>query len=171
MPWPQRTAGERTDTWPKGDARVDIQINSTGPLLDHLEDPPSYASLALEEGIRFNGRLNIVIHIVGSRGTLPQPRTAVNSLHPAPLAVVDRASFYSNQAAPCVGDVQPFIALGLELQTRGHRVRIATHGVFREFVLQHGLEFFNIGGDPTELMAVRAPGWTPRLRHQADGGD
>lgn len=53
------------------------------------------------------------------------------------------------------GDVQPFVALGNELQKSGHRVRIATHGVFKPFVQGAGLEFYSIGGDPSELMAVR----------------
>lgn len=52
------------------------------------------------------------------------------------------------------GDVQPFVALGNELQRHGHRVRIATHAIFQDFVRQAGLEFYAIGGDPTELMAV-----------------
>jgi UDP:flavonoid glycosyltransferase YjiC (YdhE family) len=51
------------------------------------------------------------------------------------------------------GDVQPFVALGLELKKFGHRVRIATHAVFKDFVEEHELEFFNIGGNPEELMA------------------
>jgi UDP:flavonoid glycosyltransferase YjiC (YdhE family) len=51
------------------------------------------------------------------------------------------------------GDVQPFIALGLVLKQKyGHRVRLATHAVFKQFVEENGLEFFNIGGDPTGLM-------------------
>lgn len=63
------------------------------------------------------------------------------------------------------GDVQPFIALGCELLKHGHRVRLATHGVFRDFVLKAGLEFFSIGGDPTELMAymVKNPGLIPSM--------
>lgn len=53
------------------------------------------------------------------------------------------------------GDVQPFVALGLELKNSfGHRVRIATHAVFKDFVEEHELEFFNIGGNPEELMAL-----------------
>ena len=40
------------------------------------------------------------------------------------------------------GDVQPFIALGTELQKYGHRVRLATHDVFQDFVTKAGLEFF-----------------------------
>jgi UDP:flavonoid glycosyltransferase YjiC (YdhE family) len=73
--------------------------------------------------------LNVVIHVVGSRG-----------------------------------DVQPFVALGKVLrETYRHRVRLATHPVFKEFVLENGLEFFSIGGDPAELMAfmVKNPGLMP----------
>ncbi|PYH96612.1 sterol glucosyltransferase [Aspergillus ellipticus CBS 707.79] len=64
------------------------------------------------------------------------------------------------------GDVQPFIALGNKLQKYGHRVRLATHNVFAEFVVQSGLEFFPIGGDPTELMAfmVKNPGLIPQMK-------
>lgn len=49
------------------------------------------------------------------------------------------------------GDVQPFIALGLRLKAFGHRVRLATHGVYRSFVTKYGLEFYPLGGDPVVL--------------------
>jgi UDP:flavonoid glycosyltransferase YjiC (YdhE family) len=63
------------------------------------------------------------------------------------------------------GDVQPFIALGKKLQESGHRVRIGTHGNFRELVKDNGLEFYSIGGDPELLMAymVKNPGVLPSL--------
>lgn len=69
------------------------------------------------------------------------------------------------------GDVQPFIALGSELQKFGHRVRLATHGVFREFVTKSGLEFYSIGGDPNELMAymVKNPGLIPSMKTMQAG--
>jgi Glycosyltransferase family 28 N-terminal domain len=51
------------------------------------------------------------------------------------------------------GDIQPFIALGKELKTYGHTVRVATHPTFRDFVKENGLEFFSVGGDPAELMS------------------
>lgn len=52
------------------------------------------------------------------------------------------------------GDVQPFIAIAKVLKEQwGHRVRLATHGAFREFVEGFGIEFFDVGGDPSELMA------------------
>ena len=73
--------------------------------------------------------LNVVIHVVGSRG-----------------------------------DVQPFVALGKVLKaTYHHRVRLATHSAFKGFVEENGLEYFNIGGDPAELMAfmVKNPGLLP----------
>ena len=53
------------------------------------------------------------------------------------------------------GDVQPFIALGDELRRYGHRVRLATHDMFQDLVRGSGsgLEFYPIGGNPSELMA------------------
>lgn len=64
------------------------------------------------------------------------------------------------------GDVQPFIALGTELQKHGHRVRLATHNAFDSFVRDSGLEFYPIGGDPAELMAymVKNPGLIPKMK-------
>ncbi|KAJ5378638.1 UDP-glucuronosyl/UDP-glucosyltransferase [Penicillium cosmopolitanum] len=69
------------------------------------------------------------------------------------------------------GDVQPFIALGSALQRWGHRVRIATHDTFADFVRGSGLEFYPIGGDPAELMAymVKNPGLIPQMRTLRDG--
>jgi len=63
------------------------------------------------------------------------------------------------------GDIQPFVALGQELTAHHHRVRIATHPIFRDFVLEAGLEFFSIGGDPEQLMAfmVQNPSLIPGL--------
>ena len=43
------------------------------------------------------------------------------------------------------GDVQPFLALALGLQKDGHRVRLATHAIFKEYVESYGVEFFPMG--------------------------
>lgn len=51
------------------------------------------------------------------------------------------------------GDVQPFIAIAQRLQNDGHRVRLATHAVYRDFVTENGVEFYPLGGDPKELAA------------------
>lgn len=70
------------------------------------------------------------------------------------------------------GDVQPFVSLGRVLREKfNHRVRIATHAVFQSFVEENGLEFFNIGGDPAELMAymVHNPGLVPDVKTMRSG--
>jgi UDP:flavonoid glycosyltransferase YjiC (YdhE family) len=51
------------------------------------------------------------------------------------------------------GDVQPFIPIGQRLLRDGHRVRLASHAVFRDFIESNGLEFYPLGGDPKELIA------------------
>lgn len=41
------------------------------------------------------------------------------------------------------------------MQEYGHRVRLATHSNFKEFVLAAGLEFFALGGDPKVLAGCK----------------
>ncbi|KZL78757.1 glycosyltransferase family 1 protein [Colletotrichum tofieldiae] len=98
-------------------------------VLENLKQHPPAAS----------PRLNIAIHIVGSRG-----------------------------------DIQPFIPIAQLLMKPpyGHRVRICTHPVFKEFVESNGVEFFSIGGDPEALMAymVKNPGLLPS-RESVKAGD
>lgn len=66
------------------------------------------------------------------------------------------------------GDIQPFLRIGKILKEQhGHRVRIASHPTFRDFVRKENeLEFFSVGGDPAELMAfmVKNPGLVPNLK-------
>ena len=70
------------------------------------------------------------------------------------------------------GDIQPFLKIGKILrQDYGHRVRVASHPVFRDFVEEAGLEFFSVGGDPSELMAfmVKNPGLIPSMQTVREG--
>ncbi|KAB8222972.1 hypothetical protein BDV33DRAFT_229054 [Aspergillus novoparasiticus] len=101
----------------------------------------------LEEDGAAPVHLNIVIHVIGSRG-----------------------------------DIQPFIVIGKTLKAYGHRVRLATHLAFRDMVKENGLEFFNIGGNPQELMMfmVKNAGLLPEFKtlrsgaiqhHRRDMGD
>ncbi|KAF2785951.1 glycosyltransferase family 1 protein, partial [Melanomma pulvis-pyrius CBS 109.77] len=129
------------------DGRVNISINQKSHRLSQLfvpqlqrqlsqvnlepAPPPAYVPefLGGKPGQEPPPPMNIVIHVVGSRG-----------------------------------DVQPFVALGKVLkETYNHRVRLATHPTFKDFVTENGLEFFSIGGDPAELMAfmVKNPGLMP----------
>lgn len=41
------------------------------------------------------------------------------------------------------------------VQDYGHRVRLATHSNFKEFVLSSGLEFYPLGGDPKVLAGCK----------------
>lgn len=54
------------------------------------------------------------------------------------------------------GDVQPFIAIAKRLQEFGHRVRLATHVNFRNFVKSAGIEFYPLGGDPRIMAGYMA---------------
>lgn len=70
------------------------------------------------------------------------------------------------------GDIQPFLQIARILKRYGHRVRVATHPAFKEFIEKDvGLEFFSIGGDPSELMAfmVKNPGLIPSLETVRQG--
>lgn len=71
------------------------------------------------------------------------------------------------------GDIQPFLRIGKILkEDYGHRVRIATHPAFKSFIENDiGLDFFSIGGDPSELMAfmVKNPGLIPNLETVKEG--
>lgn len=106
--------------------RLPVGIELTKNNIKHVSNFKSM--LGKFEGLP---RMNIAIHIVGSRG-----------------------------------DVQPFIAIGKVLRDKyGHRVRLCTHPVFKNFVEENGLEFFSIGGDPATLMAymVKNPGLMPGI--------
>jgi hypothetical protein len=135
---------KRTD-----DGRVDIHINETDTrlaqqiqqiqlsTLENEPETPAYTSSFINGAAEVPPPLNVVIHVVGSRG-----------------------------------DVQPFVALGRELKNKyGHRVRLATHGTFKKFVEENDLEFFDIGGDPAELMAfmVKNPGLIPGMKSLKEG--
>lgn len=70
------------------------------------------------------------------------------------------------------GDIQPFLQIARVLKRYGHRVRVATHPAFKDFIEKDvGLEFFSIGGDPSELMAfmVKNPGLIPSLETVRQG--
>ncbi|KAB8271619.1 hypothetical protein BDV30DRAFT_213293 [Aspergillus minisclerotigenes] len=136
-PPPYTLIAEAGSSTVQDDGRIDVDLDSPAartalkfiPRLsedDIISPPPTYS-----RPVECDIKLNIVIHVVGSRG-----------------------------------DVQPFVALGNELQNHGHRVRLATHDVFDSFVRKSGLEFYPIGGDPAELMAfmVKNPGLIPSMK-------
>jgi sterol 3beta-glucosyltransferase len=54
------------------------------------------------------------------------------------------------------GDVQPFIALALGLQKKGHRVTLAAPENFKNFVEGYGVDFFSLHGNVEELLHTPA---------------
>ncbi|KAK8090345.1 Sterol 3-beta-glucosyltransferase [Apiospora hydei] len=140
--------------------------------------------------VKRDGRLNITVHDTSNTGYLAKALgTAVKRIVPktekaggsgrASPSRLSSATTTTSQSArrPKLnivimvigsrGDAQPFLKIGKVLKENyGHRVRIATHPAFREFVENDsGLEFFSVGGDPSELMAfmVKNPGMIPKL--------
>ena len=140
-----------TNTASLANGRVNIHINEKNRRLSELLAPTLKRQLRTETRLP-SGPLPpayIPPSLGGQPGQTPPPR----------LNVVI-------QIVGSRGDVQPFVALGQVLRdTYGHRVRVATHANFRSFVEENGLEFFNIGGDPAQLMAfmVKNPGLMPGL--------
>lgn len=140
-----------------------------------------------------DGRLNVKISETANSGYLAKALGSALQGHLHPQAQQARADaeemkrqFDDNKATTKIprmnivimvigsrGDVQPFLKIGQILQNKyGHRVRIATHPAFRAFVQDEiGLEFFSIGGDPSELMSfmVRNPGLIPSFETLTSG--
>ncbi|KAH7220959.1 hypothetical protein BKA60DRAFT_47211 [Fusarium oxysporum] len=144
--------------------------------------------------VKKDGRLRITVNETAGTGYLTKALgAAVNKVTPAKAEQADRVSTLKIPESPrrsssstavadprpqarlnivimvigSRGDAQPFLKIGKVLkEDYGHRVRIATHPAFREFVEKDsGLEFFSVGGDPSELMAfmVKNPGLIPTL--------
>lgn len=137
------------------DGRINIRIDQNARNLSHLLVP---ALRHQQETLSNQGPpppAYIPPSLGGEAGVPPPP----------PMNVVI-------QVVGSRGDVQPFVALGKVLKdTYGHRVRLATHPVFHKFVEENGLEFFSIGGDPSELMAfmVKNPGLMPGFDTMRNG--
>ncbi|KAL1619597.1 hypothetical protein SLS54_006534 [Diplodia seriata] len=153
----------------------------------HSDAPPAYAEMAVSGQIiesntnmRDDGRIDVDLD-----SKLGRTLSRIYHAPPEPLANLRPSTpppIYSEreerqrtcpvhlnvviQVVGSRGDVQPFVALGTELQRHGHRVRLATHDTFASFVRSAGLEFYPIGGDPAELMAymVKNPGLIPNMR-------
>ncbi|XP_059280013.1 sterol 3-beta-glucosyltransferase UGT80B1 [Lycium ferocissimum] len=83
-----------------------------------------------------------------------------------PITTVDRIITDFNKSVPKLkiavlvvgtrGDVQPFLAMAKRLKAFGHRVRLATHSNFSDFVKSAGMDFYPLGGDPRILAGYMA---------------
>lgn len=165
------------DTAP--DFRRDITRDTLSNYDSH-DSPPPYSRFARDQdsctqndgrvSVDVNSKLartlSVLINDISDTATLPEYEefTKKDLEQQPPLNIVI-------QIVGSRGDVQPFVALGQELQKSGHRVRLATHDVFRDFVTKAGLEFYPIGGDPNELMSymVKNPGLIPSMKTMREG--
>lgn len=132
------------------DGRVNIRINQLNRRLSQVFTPALRQQVQSVQDSRPPPPLYVPPSLGGEDGVSPPP--ALNVV----IQVVGSR-----------GDVQPFVALGKVLKdTYGHRVRLATHPNFKDFVQENGLEFFSIGGDPSRLMAfmVQNPSLVPGVR-------
>ncbi|CAE6475911.1 unnamed protein product [Rhizoctonia solani] len=137
-----------------------------------LPDLPGYTQIDAKTAVSEDGRLTISF---GNRMSKAFPESYGAPVHEIGI---DEAGFRS---APRMninimivgsrGDVQPYLALGKKLQQYGHDVRLSTHETFRKMVKDAGLRFYNIGGDPHELMSymVRNPGLIPGIESLRNG--
>ncbi len=137
------------------DGRVNIRINQLNRRLSQICTPAIAQQAQSVQDTPSPPPVYIPPSLGGSEGVAPPP----------PLNVVI-------QVVGSRGDVQPFVALGKVLKDRyGHRVRLATHPNFKKFVQENGLDFFSIGGDPSQLMAfmVKNPSLMPGVRSLVSG--
>lgn len=135
----------------KRDGRLKISISETAhtgyvakalgqSIQNHLNVPTKDKSSRRKSAAPFPSAGEGNRDSIGSNGAQGVPRPKLNIV----IMVIGSR-----------GDIQPFLQVGKILKHQyGHRVRIATHPTFRDFVEKDaGLEMFSVGGDPSELMA------------------
>lgn len=113
-----------------------ITIDGSSLRIPRINSETSFTGFKMKDSKRLQvPRLNILIMAVGTRYAFPL--FEVSSSHPIPF--IHR------------GDIQPFRQFGMRLKEDGHRVRLATHELFRSYILEKGLEFYPLAGDPKLL--------------------
>lgn len=149
------TDGLGTSACVTDDGRVNIRINQINRRLSQIFTPDLRQQVQSVHDGRPPPSSYVPPSLGGEEGVPPPP----------PLNIVI-------QVVGSRGDVQPLVALGKVLKdTYGHRVRLATHPNFKDFVQENSLEFFSIGGDPSRLMAfmVKNPSLIPGFRSMLSG--
>ncbi len=116
---------------------------------------------AASAGATTRRRSHSLSHTVHAAAATPVDPTSARSASPPvnspiggpPPALVPRLTI-AILVVGTRGDVQPFCAVGLRLRDAfGHRVRVAAHAIYRDFVESMGLEFYPLAGNPKELSA------------------
>ncbi|KAJ7221581.1 glycosyltransferase family 1 protein [Mycena pura] len=158
---------------PEQSTLVDIGTIMTNPKTTFAEYVSSGKGLASTARVLSDGRIVVSLDLKQKLPDLP-----VDHAPDIQEFAIDKTEWNNYPSMNIVimivgsrGDVQPYVALGKLLLADGHRVRIATHETFRSFVNESGLEFFNIGGNPQDLMSymVKNPGLMPGMTSLTNG--
>ena len=173
-------------THPVGDTQPQFQLDG----VRRRKNRPDYLKVGnkffqSQGRLATDGRLNISVNETAQRGYLAKALGATIQRHLGPhheqeirSAEKYKSDFHRDKDKLVIprlnivimvigsrGDVQPFLKIGKVLRDKyNHRVRIASHPTFKKFVQEDvGLEFFSVGGDPSELMSfmVKNPGLIP----------
>lgn len=123
----------------KSTSQVKNQPSSSHPDMTALVAP---LSRSLATAIRANLPLDIKLHLPKAINIPSDIIGRRPSLHFICLTIGSR------------GDVQPYIALGLGLKKKGHRVTVVTHEEYKDWVESFGIQHRVVGGDPGRLMKL-----------------
>ncbi len=102
--------------------------------------------------------------IAGLAGKLTRSGVEVTAGTSARNMAADKQMKIVILAIGTLGDVQPYLALGVGLQEAGYELTLATHQCFAELVASHRLRFAPLAGDPVkwaeggELLALASSG-------------
>ncbi|WVN90029.1 uncharacterized protein L203_105261 [Cryptococcus depauperatus CBS 7841] len=165
-----------------------VEIDPNIDYADFTSEGPGLDSRAVLDGM---GMINIWVNLKKPLPDLPQDymrpvrEWGVDKRKDALIPALNVVIFIVGSR----GDVQPYISLALHLIiNHDHSVRIATHSDFKDFVLssrsylkgkvgrdgkslEEKLSFFDVGGNPKELMAymVKNPGLLPGIASLTNG--
>ncbi|KAG5641999.1 hypothetical protein DXG03_003799 [Asterophora parasitica] len=170
---PANEAGEPPGDAPSNARIVDLGSIQTDPNINYAEWKSTGKGLKTIARVTEDGRIVISLDLAHKLPDLP-----TDYARDVEEFAVDEKEWKQYPSMNIVvmivgsrGDVQPYVALGKRLSEDGHRVRIATHETFRAFVTEAGLEFFDIGGNPQDLMSymVKNPGLMPGFESLTNG--
>ncbi|KAF5386949.1 hypothetical protein D9615_002027 [Tricholomella constricta] len=170
---PTNEAGYPPDNAPSNSTIVDLGSIQTDPKINYAEWKSTGKGMKSIARVTEDGRIVISLDLAQKLPDLPK-----DYARDVEEFAVDEKEWKQYPSMNIVimivgsrGDVQPYVALGQRLFKDGHRVRIATHETFRFFVTEAGLEFFDIGGNPQDLMSymVKNPGLIPGFESLTNG--
>ncbi|KAK4687648.1 hypothetical protein P7C73_g2470, partial [Tremellales sp. Uapishka_1] len=174
-----------------GVRRVKVGNVELDPKIDFADFSSSGPGLDSRAKLDENGMINIWVDLKKPLPDLPKDYArpvkeyAVDSKGSGKCPPLNIVIFITGSR----GDVQPYLSMALSMiKSHSHRVRIATHPDFKDIVsdanqrlvgkkgkngesLEGKLDFFDVGGDPKELMAymVKNPGLLPGFASLTNG--